>query len=52
VVVDNSRCGEVSGGAVLRVWSTHPKRGWIGLSTVVHVERGGAAVRGWRGGRG
>jgi hypothetical protein len=37
---------------VLRVWSTHLKRGWIGLSTVVYVERRGAAVRGWRGGRG
>jgi hypothetical protein len=53
VVVDSSRCREVIlGGAVLRVWSTRPKRGWSGLSAVARVERGGAVVRGRRGCRG
>jgi hypothetical protein len=53
VVVGSSRCRKVIlGGAVLRVWSIRPKRGWIGLSAVVHVERGGAVVRGRRGCRG
>jgi hypothetical protein len=43
---------EILGGAVLGVWSTRLKRGWSRLSVVAHVERGGAAVRGWRGCRG
>jgi hypothetical protein len=50
VVVGSSRCWEViHGGAVLVVWSTRPKRGWSGLSVAVHIERGGATVRGRRG---
>jgi hypothetical protein len=53
VVVGSSWCEEVVlGGVVLGVWSNWSKRGWSGLSVMVHVEQGGAVVRGHRGCRG